>query len=666
VSCPKCKGVELQPVMTKEGAPVDFCPECKGIWLDRGEIFHFSSRPNELHDQIKKALKNPGPSDLENPITTEPMVHLSLYDGKVVIDYCPKTEGIWLEEGEMSLLNAPKSARLRLDVDRGSREPADADRSSAFPNALPNLGLTSGLTLFFLYALLGIVLITLVNFQVLSAWVALLFLILFACLQFLLSPFLMDFFLRWFYSLTWEPSVDLPAHLGRYLKEISQANGIRRPRVGIIADGSPNAFTYGHTPNNARIVITSGLTDLLTEEEVEAVVAHEVGHAVHWDILVMTAANLIPMVLYYVYRTLLRTGGGGDRSAAAQYAVAIGSYVLYLVSEYVVLWLSRTREYYADRFAADASGDPGLLASALVKIGYGLAGKGQKEKDRRPEMEAVKAMGIFDPTSARALAVTSYHPRSLGGEVDKETLKDAMKWDLWNPWALYYELNSTHPLIAKRLIALSRQAEVRGKEPYIRFQEKKPESYWDEFSLDAVVSVLPLLALLPCFVLFSLSRDFRFLAWALVMLGIAYLVRVTFSYKFSAFPEMSVSALLKKVKVSGIRPIPCTLRGTIIGRGVPGLIWSEDFVFQDETGILFLDYRQPLAIWNFLFGLLRAKHYRGREARIRGWYRRSPVPYVELKTLETADNVTECYVFHVKLVWGVLFTLLGILLLFRL
>jgi heat shock protein HtpX len=252
----------------------------------------------------------------------------------------------------------------------------------------------------------------------------------------------------------------------------------------------------------------------------------------------------------------------------------------------------------------------------------------------------------------------------MGGEVAKETLKDAMKWDLWNPWALYYELNSTHPLIAKRLIALSDQAEVRGKEPYIRFREKRPESYWDEFSLDAVVSILPLLVLLPCLILFFLSRDVRFLPWTMIMVGIAYLVRVTFSYKFSAFPEMSVSALLKKVKVSGVRPIPCTLRGTIIGRGVPGLIWSEDFVFQDETGILFLDYRQPLAIWNFLFGLLRAKHYVGREARIRGWYRRSPVPYVELKTLETAGSVSECYVFYVKVFWGVLFTLLGIVLLF--
>lgn len=667
MNCPKCQESELQPVMTQEGVLVDFCPKCKGIWLDRGEIYHFSGRPGELHDAIQEALKNPCPSALSNPVNGEPMVQLSLYDGAVGIDYCPKTEGIWLDKGEMSLLAAPGPARLRLEVDPGTRGPRPGGRPFYLRKALPNLGLTSGLTLFFLYALVGLVLVTLVNLQLLSGEAALLFLLLFAGLQYALSPFLMDLFLPWLYSLSWEPAVKLPAHLDGYLREISKANRIRRPRVGVIADGSPNAFTYGHTPNNARIVITSGLMDLLTEEEVEAVVAHEVGHAVHWDMVVMTAANLIPMVLYYVYRSLIRArgGGGGDRSAAAQVGIAIGSYVLYIVSEYVVLWLSRTREYYADRFAADASGDPGRLASALVKIGYGLAGRGRKGEERKPQMEAVKAMGIFDPTSARALAVTSYHPRSMEGEVGKETLRGAMRWDLWNPWALFYELNSTHPLIAKRLLALCDQAEARGKEPYLTFPDRRPESYWDEFSLDVLVSLLPLLVLLPCVVFFALSRDVSFLLWGMVLAGIAYLIKVTFSYTFTAFPDMSVAALLKKVKVSGVRPVPCTLRGTIIGRGVPGLIWSEDFVFQDETGILFLDYRQPLGLWSFLFGLLRAKRYVGREARIRGWYRRAPVPYIELKTLETAGGVSECYVFYVKLAWGVLVTLLGLFLLFR-
>ncbi|MCH7555253.1 MAG: M48 family metalloprotease, partial [Proteobacteria bacterium] len=145
----------------------------------------------------------------------------------------------------------------------------------------------------------------------------------------------------------------------------------------MIDDGAPQAFTYGHTPNNARIVLSRGIFELLEPEEAEAVVAHEIGHAVHWDMFLMTVAQLVPLIFYYLYRTLIRmrSSGGKDNSAGARIAIAIGAYVLYMVSEYVVLWFSRTREYHADRFAGTATGNPSLLASALVKIAYGLAGR---------------------------------------------------------------------------------------------------------------------------------------------------------------------------------------------------------------------------------------------------------------------------------------------------
>ena len=76
---------------------------------------------------------------------------------------------------------------------------------------------------------------------------------------------------------------------------------MKYPRIGYIDDGAPNAFTYGHTKNDARIVLTRGIFELLTEEEVKAVVAHELGHAVHYDMLFMTVAQLVPLFLYGVY-----------------------------------------------------------------------------------------------------------------------------------------------------------------------------------------------------------------------------------------------------------------------------------------------------------------------------------------------------------------------------
>ncbi len=148
----------------------------------------------------------------------------------------------------------------------------------------------------------------------------------------------------------------------------------------------------------------------------------------------------------------------------------------------------------------------------------------------------------------------------------------------------------------------------------------------------------------------------------LLLAGLGSLTKTRFAYRQDFFPYLSVAALLHKVKVSGVRPVPVTLTGTIIGKGVPGLIWSEDFVLRDQTGIMFLDYRQPLAIWNWLFGLFRANKYQGQQVRAIGWFRRSPVPYLELFRIETIDDslpVRHCYSYHARLIVAVLLAVIG-------
>lgn len=658
--CPVCENVDLKEVMTRNGVLVDWCPKCEGIWLDKGEIFYFTKVPNYLRWKIEEALKRARPSSKLSPKTGNPMLELSLLGGRLIIDYCPQTQGIWLDKGELERLPSAKEVKLYINIDRHTR-PQEEQPLRRDIVKLPNLGLVSGITLFFLYALIALVLIILVNLGFITPAVALFGGIIFALLQFLLSPFIMDITLRWCYRMRWTSYEELPSHLREFLLKMSYKHKINPPRVGIIPDGAPNAFTYGHTPYNARIVITSGIMDLLEPQELEAVVGHEIGHIVHWDMLFMTVAYVVPLILYYIYRTLIkmRSNRREDKTAGYRYAIAIISYILYIISEYIVLWFSRIREYFADRFSGENT-DPNNLASALVKIGYGLSGKQQKTRERKAQLEAIKAMGIFDPASARALAIASYHPRSLEGQVDKETLKGAMRWDLWNPWALYYEIHSTHPLIAKRLLALSRQSLSQGKAPYIIFDERRPESFWDEFFVDLFMASLPLVGTGIGVLLYLVSGNINTLKSIVFFVGVGYLFKTIFSYRFDYFPEMNISSLLKKVKVSGVRPVPCTLKGKIIGRGIPGLIWSEDFILQDDTGIIFLDYRQPLAIWNFLFGLLRARHYIGEDVEIKGWYRRSPVPFVEIKSLTTKRGTSHCYVFNVKISVAIILMIIGI------
>src|SRR5262249_39561594 len=189
---------------------------------------------------------------------------------------------------------------------------------------------------------------------------------------------------------------------------------------------------------------------------------------------------------------------------------------------------------------------------------------------------------------------------------------------MWNPWATYYELHSTHPLVAKRLLHLGDQAAHMGQQPLVVFDRRQPESYRDDFVVDLGISVVPtalfLAGVAGCVSLLLLTAQSKpaylaCLAAGVGLAGAASLLKTRFMYKRDFFPHLTVAALLHKVKVSAVRPVPVTLTGTVIGKGVPGLIWSEDFVLRDRTGIMFIDYQQPLALWNFLFGLFEAASY---------------------------------------------------------
>jgi heat shock protein HtpX len=671
MKCPNCNEKGMFPVFTEQGVVIDYCPHCEGVWLDKGEIFHFTKKPKGILKELNAAIKQGKLSERICPRTGKNMQEIEMLSGALILEYSPASGGLWLDKGELEKLTTKFGTKIRLKIDRTTMPPEEEiPPAPASLPALPNLFIRSTSVLIFLYGLLTLILITLTLYTDLTPGGALIIGITTAAIQFLLGPFLTDISLQWFYKLSWAKHEDLPNFLRDFITSTCKENNMKNPKMGIIMDGAPNAFTYGHTPNNARVVLTQGLIDLLNEEEVKGVVAHEIGHAKHWDMLIMTAAQLVPLLLYYIYRILIRVKSEGkDKSAGPRMAIAIASYILYIVSQYFVLWLSRTREYFADRFAGDTTQNPNCLASALVKIGYGLAGKESEKKkedqvERNTGLEAVGALGIFDPKSGVSMAVSSLKSVTaavkMGDEIDKENLKGAMKWDLWNPWAKYYEINSTHPLIANRLNHLSKQSQILGKKPYIQFDETKPESYWDQFFVDVCIRFLPQIALVAGVVIFSITNNPFWIAAGFLASGITSILKTKFSYKSDIFPDMAISSLLKKVKVSSVRPVGCKTKGTIIGRGIPGLIWSEDFVMQDETGIIFLDYRQPIPLWDFFFGLLKRARYNNQEVDVIGWYRRAPVPYIELKSIKAErEKERNCYTYIAKYVMGGLLAIIG-------
>ena len=348
-----------------------------------------------------------------------------------------------------------------------------------------NLFGISMLTMVGLYALLSIVVLGVcllvnipVSYGIIASIIALI-------LQFLIAPFLTDLTMKWFYKVSF--NVELPDYLKEYINDICQKEKIKAPRIGIIDDLAPNAFTYGRFKNDARLVITKGILEMLTEDEVKSVVGHEFGHIIHMDMLFMTVAQLVPLILYFLYQTFMNSESDDDNNNGA--IIAIVAYILYIISEYIVLWLSRTREYYADEYSIEITKNPNSLASALVKIGFGLSiGKTQiKENGKSKKIHStseIGALGIFDAKTSKSLIVTTNNKVD-----DKITIKNAMKWEMWNPWAFIYELRSTHPLISKRLLAISNYSNLYNQEPFITFDLKQEESYLDDFFIELIIKL---------------------------------------------------------------------------------------------------------------------------------------------------------------------------------
>ncbi len=502
-----------------------------------------------------------------------------------------------------------------------------------------NLFLRSILVLALLFGLLFAVGMAVLTYAGAPWWTAAIFALGVVFLQYLLGPWI----LQLIYKIEWTEPQAVDPELADFVNRICAEKRIPHPRFGLIHDGNPNAFTFGHYPGDARLVVTTGLVERLDSPERQAVVAHELGHIAHWDFVVMTIAAAVPLLLYILYRAMFSAGRRSRKSGSYAAIIGLVSYVVYILSHYIVLLLSRVREYYADQFSGQATGNPDALSTALVKVAYGLAAAPTDKKKDDTRMEAARPFGIFDPRAAQSLALAA---GASGGAITAETMEGAMKWGLWNPWAFFYELKSSHPLPAKRIRALEQQTVAQGGVPKFSFRAEQPESYWDEFLVDLFVNYLPAIGLIAgaVIVFISMLGGDSYLVGAgglaLLVWSITGWLKRLFSYRHDFKEARTVHSLIDEVKVSAVRAIPCTIEGQIIGRGIPGLFYSEDLVMQDSTGFIVADYRQPIRLFEFLFGWIKAEKLIGQRGKAMGWYRRSPRPYFELRKLVLEDGQT--------------------------
>ncbi len=149
---------------------------------------------------------------------------------------------------------------------------------------------------------------------------------------------------------------------------------IPKPRVALVQAPMPNAFALGRSQKTATVCVTTGLLSLLSEPELEGVLAHELTHVINRDVMVMTIASFFASIAAIAARFGFLFGGGRGRNQQGAFAIVLAvSIGVYAVSFVLLRALSRYREYAADRGAAVITGRPSALSSALMKISGTMA-----------------------------------------------------------------------------------------------------------------------------------------------------------------------------------------------------------------------------------------------------------------------------------------------------
>ena len=248
---------------------------------------------------------------------------------------------------------------------------------------------------------------------------------------------------------------------GRYawvedmISRLARDSGLDKVPKAMIAEiDVPNAFAYGNVFTGYKVAITEGMLSSFPPEEIEAVLAHEIGHIKHKDVELMMVVSILPALIFWLGRILMYFGWFGDRDrsqAAILPLIGLGLMAVSFLFNFFVLYVSRLREYYADSHAAiTVPGGAWKLQKALARI---LVVSGHLKKFAPSKVASAskfKAFLIADPEEGVMVQ----------GSVDIDAV---VEWIKSRPKLLPTELFSTHPDPAKRLRFLD---ELARTSPY--------------------------------------------------------------------------------------------------------------------------------------------------------------------------------------------------------
>jgi hypothetical protein len=326
------------------------------------------------------------------------------------------------------------------------------------------------------------------------------------------------------------------------------------------------------------------------------------------------------------------------------------------------LYLSRVREYYADEFSAKKTGNPDFLSSALIKIAYGIAITPDTEKTAHL-LNNTRSLGIFDFKASKDTGLIYQNSRA-----DKKLMQRALLFDIVNPWAWFTELSSTHPLIGKRVRRLSSMA--RSSEfnfDTILASEKVDKgklwsNFFSDFFIKYSVWIVTLLFIGGVTIQFFLGVNYyleSFIALFVIAVLLSVL-RINYMYPMHGFKDTEVLTVMSDIYASPVKGRPVNLSGQAIGRGQAGYVFGKDMIFQDRTGIIYLNYEGGIPLLgNLIFAWKKLEQLLHKPSQATGWFFRGATHYIALRRINVENQAIKSYVRF----WSIFPTVFGLLIL---
>lgn len=268
-------------------------------------------------------------------------------------------------------------------------------------------------------------------------------------IQYMLGPKIVE----WTMRVKYVSRTEYP-RLHQLVENLAMRAKIPTPKIGVAQISLPNAFAFGRGLRDGRVCVTEGIIKLLNEDELRAVLGHELSHLKNRDVLTITLLSVIPMIMYRIAWQFLFYGRRRDTRGGNTALIGLAAFIFYFITNLLVLYASRIREYFADKGSVILGNPPSVMASSLYKLVYGCA---RIDKESLKEVEGLKAFFVNDPSQAlNEIKELRQLDLDKSGTIDRSELEVLRTKEVRLGFGdRLLEILSTHPNMLKRIKHLS-------------------------------------------------------------------------------------------------------------------------------------------------------------------------------------------------------------------